>query len=73
MTLDIRTQKEIERDNRHRKIINDFLALCEQNPDASQSRLINKVAELNGMTPMGIRKILDRRNILSPNFKKHSS
>ncbi len=67
MTADLRTPKEIARDNMHRKVVNDFLALSEQNPSASPSRIINKVAELNGLTPMGVRRILERNSILSNN------
>lgn len=69
MTADLRTPREIARDNMHRKVVNDFLALCEQNPEASPSRIINKVAELNGLTSMGARRILERHNILSNNNK----
>ncbi len=63
--IDLRTPREIERDNAHRKIVNEFLALCDQNPDASKSRIINKVASLNGMTSMGVRRVLERNHIIS--------
>lgn len=66
-TIDLRTEKERARDAKHRAIINDYLAIANQQPSFSPTRIMEHVAERYGMTSMGIRKILEKNNILSNN------
>jgi len=65
--VDIRTKCEIERDRKHAKIINDYLELAKNFPTYAPTRLMDKVAEVHGMTSMGVRKILERNNIINNN------
>ena len=67
MEVDIRTEHQIARDKLHRAIINGYLNLQHQYPDVAPTRIMTKVAEVHGMTSMGVRKILERNNIINNN------
>ena len=67
VTIDLRTEKEKARDKRHSAIIADYLTIANDQPTYAPSRIMEAVAQMHGMTSMGVRKILERNNILSNN------
>lgn len=65
--IDLRTEQEKAREKRHRAIINDYLAISQEQPSFAPTRIMGKVAEMHGLTTMGVRGILVRNHILSNN------
>lgn len=56
--MDIRTPKEKERDERNRRIRNDFKMLRSENPDAKDYRLFSILAKQYKLSWMSIRNIV---------------
>lgn len=67
MEVDLRTDQEKARDAKHHAIISDYLAIAHDRPETAPTRIMDYIANKYGMTSMGIRKILERNNILSNN------
>ena len=70
MNVDIRTDHEIAREKTDRAIIDGYLTLQHQYPDAAPTRIMGKVAAMHGMTSMGVRRILERNHIILSNNNK---
>lgn len=58
MTVDLRTDREKERDRKHSQIRNEYLAYANQMPGTSNNRILRFLAQKHGMTIPGIRNIL---------------
>lgn len=56
--VDLRTQNEIVRDEKHQRICNAFLSLRAKMPEASANRIFNHIAHTEGMTAAGVKNII---------------
>lgn len=56
--VDLRTQNEIVRDEKHQRICSAYLALRERMPNASANRIFNHIAQKEGMTAVGVKNII---------------
>lgn len=62
--IDLRTQKQRERDALHQAIVGDFIQLRAQNSGASNHRMMCFIAEKRKMTAAGVRKVLIDNNVI---------
>jgi hypothetical protein len=51
------------RDERNKKIVNDYIALSSQNKLATQRRILVEVAKVNGVTEQTVRTLLISKNL----------
>lgn len=56
--MDIRTPKERERDERNRRIRNEYIKLRGENPGAKDYRLFSTIAKQYNLSWMSIRNIV---------------
>lgn len=63
--IDMRTDKQRERDALHSTIINEFIKLRSAAPEASNHRRMETLAKKYRMTAAGIRRILLEKNIIT--------
>lgn len=61
--MDWRTRSEIERDRKHDAICKDFVQLQTEHPNVSVYRLFGVIADRQGMTQMGVMRVLQRRKL----------
>lgn len=58
--MDLRTDAEKQRAQRHAEICGEYRRIERQNPNASMSRICNAVAEKFAMTAQGVRNIIKK-------------
>jgi hypothetical protein len=63
MEMDLRTPKEKERDVKHERICQMYLSLSNEQPEAAPHRIFLAIANQNGMTTMGVRRIVERAGL----------
>lgn len=63
--VDLRTDKEKERDQKHSLIQNEYLAYANQMPGTPSHRIFGLLAKKHGMTIPGIRNILIKAGLYS--------
>lgn len=56
--VDLRTPAEIARDEKYQRICSAYLALSNKMPEASANRIINHIAQNEGMTAVGVKNII---------------
>ena len=61
--VDLRTQNEIVRDEKHQRICSVYLALREKMPKASANRIFNHIAHTEGMTAAGVKNIITSKGL----------
>ena len=61
--MDLRTEKEKQRDMMHEKVRQMYLSLSCENPEASANRVFSAVANRFGLTSMGVRRIVERAGL----------
>jgi len=67
MNVDIRTPFEKARDEKHRKICDDFLSLSNQIPDCKPNRIFNLLSQRYSMTVPGIKDVVIRNGLYETN------
>ena len=69
MNIDIRTSFEKARDEKHRKICDDFLTLSNQMPDCKPNRIFVALSKKYSMTAQGVKELITRNGLYTPNSK----
>ena len=68
--IDLRTPAQRANDERQKRICSLFLEMYSQHPEVAVNRLLQKIADDNGLTLMGVKGILIKRGIYVPNGRK---
>ena len=63
MEVDLRTPSEKARDEKHERIVNMFLSLSNEQPDAAPHRIFLAIANKFEMTSMGVKRIVERAGL----------
>jgi hypothetical protein len=69
MTIDIRTKIEKARDEKHRKICDDFLSLSNQMTDCKPNRIFTLLSQKHSMTVPGIKDVVIKNGLYKTNRK----
>lgn len=64
--IDLRTDKERMRDELHKQICDEYIALSQQQPTAKPYRIFNAIGEKFGFTKIGVAKIVQRGGLYTP-------
>ena len=65
MKVDLRTPKEIARDERNESVCKMFLALVNEQPGAAPYRIFGAIAQSKGLSAMGVMRIVERAGLYS--------
>lgn len=63
MEVDLRTPSEKAREEKHERIVNMFLSLSNEQPDAAPHRIFLAIANKFDMTSMGVKRIVERAGL----------
>lgn len=67
MTIDVRTPIEKAREEKHKRICDDFLRLTSQMPECAPHRIFRIIAERVGMTIPGVKHIIVQNGLYKSN------
>ena len=65
-TFELKTPKELERDQVHSKIVADYEAMRKRYATASSWRIFTELGRRYSLTAMGVMRICMRKNVYQP-------
>lgn len=69
-SLELKTPKELERDQFHSKIIAEYQSMRKKYEDASAWRIFTDIARRHSLTPMGVMRICERKEVYHTKVKE---